>query len=251
MVYSNIQRICGTPKARFNEHCIISLTGIIRIVSICASALVLAWSFNVLKNYFRPGDTVWVKICLWVSRSAEILPRILLIALVTAEYNAYIVYFIMYRCNLGLLYVCCDRIYYSKFCCNDLNIADLLVGIVGNIFGFSMTDVFKCQKKEQCGGKFFIGYYMLFYAENGFLLYSWFTDDPLFVQYKFGGACSNHQWYVPCVFVVIILGSILQLLFLFLYYLLRKKTDTGNENNISERESNEKLSRFSVSTVSQ
>lgn len=219
-------------------------------MSISASALAIAWSFNVIRHYYRQDDSFTVKLLLWVSRMTEILPRILLIALVTAEYNVHVVYIIWYRCIIGLVYVCSDRIYSNTSCCDDLYIADLLLGIIGNIFGFCMSDVFKCQKKDKCGGKFLVGYYILFYAENGVMLYMWFTDDPLYVQYKFEGACSNHEWYVPYVFVVVILCSILQPLFLYLYYWLRRKQDTQNKHNVSERDNDGKFSRVCISTVS-
>ncbi|CAG2204719.1 unnamed protein product [Mytilus edulis] len=64
---------------------------ILRYVSITTSFLGLAWSLNAFKHQHRKkeqmeDDSMLVKLVHWISRFAEILPRIILIALVAAEY---------------------------------------------------------------------------------------------------------------------------------------------------------------------
>lgn len=95
--------------------------------------------------------------------------------------------------------------------------------MIGNIFCFSVSDVYKCHKQDQCGGKCFGWYYFIYYAENAVLLFLWYSDDQALLELKIGRSCSNHAWYAPYIFVVVILGFIFQPLFLFFYYRLRRK----------------------------
>lgn len=196
-------------------------------MSIAASSLALAWSLTAFSHQYRKAiqkkqDSVFVKFLHWISRIAEVVPRILLIALITAEYGGYVMYFIVYRLLFSIIYAMCE-ISADKDDFLLQNLPDVLLGIIGNLFCFSVSDFYKGQKNQNCGGMFFVGYYALFYAENGTLLYLWYSDDPLFLQIKVGGACSNHEWFLPYVFVVVILGFAFQLPFLFLYYWKRNK----------------------------
>ncbi|VDI11535.1 Hypothetical predicted protein [Mytilus galloprovincialis] len=74
-----------TSGVYYHDH------GILRYVSITTSFLGLAWSLNAFKHQHRKkeleeDDSMSVKLVHWISRFAEILPRIILIALVAAEY---------------------------------------------------------------------------------------------------------------------------------------------------------------------
>lgn len=208
------------------------VTGIIRFLSIAASFLGLAWSLNAFKHQDRKTkqnqeDSLLIKFIHWVSRFAEIFPRILLIAFVAAEYYLVSFYFILYRLFFGVIYGTCERWADDKNF-RFLEEPDLLLGMIGNIFCFCVSDIYKSHKKERCGGKFFIFYYILFYAENGLLLYLWYIDDHALNFLKEDGECSNHKWYAPYVFAVAIWGFILQLLFLYLYYFFRKRQNQAN-----------------------
>lgn len=131
----------------------------------------------------------------------------------------------MYKCINFL----CD-ITIDKQPCEVLKKPDLFLGIIGNIFGYSVKDIYVY--KKICWGKFYIGYYILFYAEIGCLLYLWFSYNLVLAYHKFGGACSNHEWYALYVFVVVVLGFIVQPLFLYLYNWLRRKQNTQEENTL-------------------
>lgn len=199
-------------------------------MSISASSLGLAWSLNAFKHQYRKTkqnqeDSILIKIIHWISRFAEIVPRIILIALVMAEYSYFVLFFIAYRLLHGLMYIC------SK----GNNVLDILLGIFGNIFCFSVSRIYRCHKKEHCGGIFFPFYYILFYFENACMLYLWYSDDSALLPIKIGGACSNHKGGVPyAVFAVVILGFIVQPSCLLLYYRLRKKQHTPEDTDTSE-----------------
>ncbi|XP_063398408.1 uncharacterized protein LOC134683194 [Mytilus trossulus] len=204
-------------------------TKILRYMNISASSLGLAWSLNAFKHQYRKTkqnqeDGILIKVIHWISRFAEIVPRIILIALIMAEYSYYVSFFIAYRLLHGLMYIC------SK----GNNVLDLLLGIFGNIFCFSVSRIYRCHKKEHCGRIFFPFYYILFYFENACMLYLWYSDDLVLLSIKIGGACSNHTGIVPYVFIVVILGFIVQPSCLLLYYRLRKKQHTPNDTNTSE-----------------
>ncbi|CAG2204718.1 unnamed protein product [Mytilus edulis] len=210
-----------------DTHLDTSTTSIIRYLSMTASALGLAWSLNALKHQVRKTDNekeddFKVKMFHWCARLFEIGPRILLIALVTAEYSILVLIFIMYRFAFGCIYGCCER-WSVKERCRFLEEPDLILGIIGNIFCFSVSEFYKCHKKEQCGGKFFAVYYILYYTENSILLYLWYSDDPGLLYIKLGGACSNHERWAPGVFAVVTLACVLHLLCLNLYYCSRRK----------------------------
>ncbi|CAC5400036.1 unnamed protein product [Mytilus coruscus] len=201
----------------------------IRYVSITASSLGLAWSLNAFKHQYRKTeqnqeDSVLIKVIHWISRVAEIGPRIILLALITAEYSYLVSIFIIYRLLHGLMYVC------SK---EDIGL-DLFLGTFGNIFCFSVSQIYQCHKKEQCGGIFFGFYYALYYAENAAMLFFWYSDDPELLHYKIGGACSNHAAYAPYIFGIVCVGCVFQLSFLRLYYWRRKKQQTANLTNTSD-----------------
>lgn len=210
----------------------------IRYLSIAASTIGLAWSLNAFKHHVREEedkreDSLKVKLVHWLTRFAEIVPRILLIALITAEYSVFVVMFILYRIVFGSIYGGCDIRLEGKRC-RFLEEPDLFIGIVGNIFCFSMSNIYTCHKKKHFGGKFFIGYYILYYAENMCMLYLWYSDDPALLKIKIGGACSNHEWFVPIVFVVVIGGFICQPPFLYLYYWLRRKQHEGESKQYTD-----------------
>ncbi|CAC5401396.1 unnamed protein product [Mytilus coruscus] len=52
----------------------------------------------------KQEDRFWIKLIHWISGLAEIGPRIILLALITAEYSYYVSFFIMYRLLHGLMY---------------------------------------------------------------------------------------------------------------------------------------------------
>ncbi|XP_063399442.1 uncharacterized protein LOC134684091 [Mytilus trossulus] len=220
-----------------DSHTDTTYTGIIRYLSIIASSLGLAWSLNAFKHQNRKKmqnkeDGFCVKLIHWISRFAEIVPRIILIALCTAEYSVYVLFFVMYRFLCGCMYSLCERwAIDEKF--RFLEEPDLILGIVGNIFCYSVSKIYQCQKKEQCGGKFFVGYYIIYYIENGIMLFFWYSDDPALLQLKIGGACSNHAWWAPGVIVFVSILCVVQLLFLYLYYRLRGKQPQVNSQNMS------------------
>ncbi|CAC5400039.1 unnamed protein product [Mytilus coruscus] len=220
--------------------------GIIRTLSIIASSLGLAWSLNAFKHQNRKKeqnkeDSFCVKFIHWISRFAEIVPRIILIALCTAEYSVYVLIFIVYRFLCGCMYSICERWAIDESF-RFLEEPDLILGIVGNIFCYSVSKIYQCHKKEQCGGKFFVGYYILYYIENIILLYFWYSDDPALLQMKIGGACSNHEWWAPGVIVVAIIGCVIQLLFLYFYYRLRRKQHPTIAKNMSSETCNQSAS---------
>lgn len=89
-------------------------TEILRYLSITASSLGLAWSSNAFKHQYRKTkqneeDSYLIKFVHWVSRFAEIVPRIILIALLATEYDMIAVYFIAYRLLFGAVYGACER----------------------------------------------------------------------------------------------------------------------------------------------
>lgn len=207
----------------------------IQYLSIAASSLVLAWSLNDFKYQYRKmaqdiEDTFLVKFIHWISRFVEILPRIILIALMMAEYSAYVSIFVIYRILHGCVYGCRKGLGY-------LDVLELCLAIICNIFCFSISKTNQCHKEEQCGRKFFAVYYLFFYVENICMLCLWYSDDPVLLQLKIGGACSNHEWYAPYVFGVVFVGSVLQLSFLFLYYWIRRKQ--GDDNSTCSFEIND------------
>ncbi|CAC5416199.1 unnamed protein product [Mytilus coruscus] len=226
---------------------------ILRYFSITTSFLGLAWSLNAFKHQHRKkeqeeDDSMLVKLVHWISRFAEILPRIILIALIAAEYSMIAMYFILYRLLVGVIYGACER-------WNDdekfrvLEEPDLFLGMIGNIFCFCVSDVYKCHKKDQCGGKCFAWYYIVYYAENGLLLYLWYSDDQALLDLKGGVTCSKHEWYAPYIFVVVILGFILQPSFLFLYYRLRR-TQHEPKSEKKPKKSYHKTTSPDISTIS-
>ena len=199
-------------------------------MSITASSLGLAWSLNAFKHQYRKTeqkqeDSFLIKLIHWVSRLAEIGPRIILLALITAEYSYWVSIFIIYRLLHGCMLICSKK--------DDIGL-EVFLGTFGNIFCFSVSQVFQCHKKKQCGGLFFIFYYALYYVENALMLYLWYSDDRELLYWKIGGACSNHAWYAPLVFGVVSVGCVLQLTFLRLYYWRRKKQQAANITNDSD-----------------
>ncbi|XP_052065365.1 uncharacterized protein LOC127705157 [Mytilus californianus] len=206
-------------------------TQIIRYMSIAASSLGLAWSLNAFKHQYRKTkqnqeDRFLIKFIHWISRFAEIVPRIILISLFMAEYSYLVLILIIYRVLNGLMFVCCKEHF----------LLDDILGLFGNIFCYSVSRNVRCQKKEYCGGYFFPLYYILYYAENVAMLYLWYSDDPALLKIKIalGGACSNHEWYAPCVFVVVVVGFVVQPSLLLVYYRLRKKQHKPKDTNTSE-----------------
>ncbi|CAC5422606.1 unnamed protein product [Mytilus coruscus] len=73
-------------------------------------------------------------------------------------------------------------------------------------------------------------------TQNAAMLYLWYSDDPALLKIKIylGGACSNHEWYAPYIFVVVIVGFVVQPSFLLVYYRLRKKQHKPKDTNTSE-----------------
>lgn len=228
-------------------------TGILRYVSITTSFLGLAWSLNAFKHQHRKkeqkkDDIMLVKLVHWISRFAEILPRIILIALVAAEYSMLVMYFILYRLLVGVVYGACERWNDdNKF--RVLEEPDLFLGMIGNIFCFCVSDVYKCHKQNQCGGKCFAWYYIVYYAENALLLYLWYSDDQALLELKGRVTCSKLEWYAPYIFVVVILGFILQPSFLFLYYRLRR-TQHEPKKEKKTKKSYHKTTSPDISTIS-
>ncbi|CAC5416194.1 unnamed protein product [Mytilus coruscus] len=147
------------------------------------------------------------------------------------------VYFILYRLVVGVIYGACER------WCDDkefrlLEEPDLLLGMIGNIFCFSVSDVYKCHKKDQCGGKCFGWYYFVYYAENAALLFLWYSDDQALLELKNGRSCTNHEWYAPYP------------LFLFLYYRLLRKQQQSKAINTADDTDSQTGSSDSTSSIS-
>lgn len=90
---------------------------------------------------------------------------IILIAVITAEYSGYVTLFIVYRLLFAIIYTVIEiRTHGLPFGLSKLPY--ILLGIIDNIFCFSVLHVYKLQEKIHYGGKFFASYY-IFYAENG------------------------------------------------------------------------------------
>lgn len=210
-------------------------------MSIVASLFVLAWSLTAFchlrrKETQNEDDKFVVKLIHWISRIAEIVPRILLIALIAAEYGLYVLCFIIYRFFFANIYTLCEK-QGQEGSITISELPDLCLGILGNLLCFYVTDIYKCHKKHKCGGKFFAIYYILYYLENAGLLYLWYSDDPVLLTIKIGRACSNHEWFLPYVFVVVIVGFIVHLLSLKFYYKLRKTKKYTLDHERLEEES--------------